>query len=208
MKHLVCTLFLLSAWALPADAQSFFLTPRAGINLATITQTDGRFKSGLNFGASGEYVLTPNLSTEVGLYYSMQGVEFPSKDVSPEHNYLNVPLLVKYYVKKGTSEGGNRLIFFAGPQLDIKALVNKVSYAHEYAGYLLSHDMSKPFGISAVIGAGYLFDVGLMLSANVNLGLTGIAKEKFENYGTFLTSNRTYKNLAIQFNFGYRFSVH
>ncbi|MDR1918757.1 MAG: PorT family protein [Tannerellaceae bacterium] len=208
MKNLICTLFLLSAWVLPGSAQTIYLTPRAGLNVSTITQADGSFRSGLNFGVAGEYLFTSQLAAEAGFYYSMQGVSLPDKDVSPEHNYLNIPLLVRYYLNPGTESGNQGLSFYAGPQIDIKALVNKVSYAHEYAGYLLSDDMSKPFAISAVIGAGYLFEVGLMVSANLNLGLTGIAKDKFLNYGSYLTSDRTYKNVVIQFNFGYRFSIH
>jgi hypothetical protein len=137
----------------------------------------------------------------------MQGAKLNDSDISPEHNYLNLPVLLKYYVKAGTEDGHKGLSFYAGPQLDIKALANKVSYVTEYHGILLSDDMSKAFGMSAVIGMEYLFEVGLTLSANVNIGLTGKAKDRFLNYGMWLTSEGSYKDMVVQINFGYRFSL-
>jgi hypothetical protein len=208
MKHLIYLLLFLWVWVLPANAQSVFLAPRAGLNLSTITQTGGSLKSGLNFGISGEYTHPSRLAAEVGLYYSMQGTKFKKgAGASPEHNYINIPILFKYYLRKGADEGTvGGLNFFAGPQIDVKALVNKVSYAEEYKGILLSDDMTRLFGASAVIGVGYLFDIGLMFSANLNIGLTNKAKERFNNYGTSLTSSGLYKDFVAQINFGYRFA--
>jgi hypothetical protein len=203
MKDLIYLLFLLWVWVLPVNSQSVFLAPRAGLNLSTITQTDGDLKSGLNFGISGEYMHTSRLAAEVGLYYSMQGTKF-TESASPEHNYMNIPILFKYYLGKG-SDGGvaGGLNFFAGPQIDVKAVVNKVPYAKEYKdkgeGERSLFDMTRPFGASAVIGVGYLFDIGLVLSANLNLGLTNKAKERYASSGS-------YKDLVAQINFGYRFS--
>jgi hypothetical protein len=206
MKNLICSLFLLQVWLLPINAQSIFLTPRAGLNLSTITQAEGGLKSGLNFGLSGEYEYAPNpkLAAEVGLYYSMQGTTY--EDVDPEHNYLNIPVLFKYYLQKGADGRNKGLNFYAGPQIDIKAIVNKVSFAKEYKGILLSDDMTRPFGASLVVGAGYLFDVGLLLSLNLNFGLTNKAKKHFMNYGTSLKSSGTYKDFVAQISFGYRFA--
>ena len=209
MKNITWLLFISAMWVLPVSAQSVFLTPRAGLNLSTITQAEATMKSGLNFGVSGEYAapMSP-LAAVVGLFYSMQGCNIKENAVHPEHNYLNLPVLFKYYLESGTEWDKRGLSIFAGPQFDLKAVANKVSYAKgEYSGILLSDDMSKTFGMSAVIGAEYLFDVGLVLSANVNIGLTDKAKEYFFNYGSRIPSNGPYKDLVIQINFGYRFSI-
>jgi hypothetical protein len=204
MKHLIYLLLLSQACVWSASAQSVFLIPRAGLNLSTITQAEGDIRTGLNFGLSGEYAHTSGLAAEVGLSYSMQGAKYSG--MSPEHNYLHLPFLLKYYLGQNAEGGAGGFNFFAGPQIDVKAVVNKVSYAKEYKGILLSDDMTRLFGASAVVGVGYLFDIGLTFSANLNIGLTNKAKERFMNYGVNLSSSGTYKDMVAQIKFGYRFS--
>jgi hypothetical protein len=208
MKNVTWVLFLSAICILPLSAQSIYLTPRAGLNLATITNANATSKPGLNFGVSGEYVSSvPHLAAVAGLFYSMQGADLKDGDINPEHNYLNIPLLLKYRVQAEAGENQKGLSFFAGPQFDIKAVGNKVGYDAEYSGILLSDDMSRTFGMSAVIGAEYLLDVGLVLSANVNIGLSNKAKERFLNYGTWINSKGSHKDMVVQINFGYRFSI-
>jgi hypothetical protein len=203
MKYVSYAILLLQAWVLPVNAQSVFLTPCAGMNLSTITQAGGSVRSGLNFGISGEYVFASRLAAATGLYYSMQGTKF--EDISPEHDYLQIPLFLKYYATKDAPGGDKGFNLFAGPQLDIKAMVNQVPYAKEYRkenmgeSYML-FDMTRPFGLSAVIGAGYLFDNGLTLSANLNFGLTNKVKERYTGAGS-------YKDFVAQIKFGYRFAL-
>jgi hypothetical protein len=209
MKNLICVLFLLTVGALsPMRAQSIYLTPRAGLNMANITNTGGSVRSGLNFGISGEYVHVTGIAAEVGIYYSMQGSTFRSEDVSPEHNYVTIPFLFKYYIEPNSSITGENRGFnvFAGPQLDFKGADNKVSFDKSNKGALLPEAMTRAMGASAVIGAGYLFDMGVMVSANVNIGLTNKAKAEYNNFDLFVKkSEGSYKDFVIQFNFGYRF---
>jgi hypothetical protein len=209
MKNLICTLFSLLAWASPSSAQSFFITPRAGFNLSTITQTGGSLRTGLNFGVSGEYMHNAHIAAETGLHYSMQGSHFKDANVSPEHDYLNIPVLVKYYIKgvenREEYKGFN---VFAGPQLGVKVMVNKVGYTSSTTGSLISDDMTRSLGASFVVGGEYLFKNGLALSANLNFGLTNKAKAQFVNFGSVVTTTGSYRDFVAQFKFGYRFSVH
>lgn len=203
MKYVSYAILLLQAWLLPVNAQQVFLTPCAGMNLATITQTGGSPRTGLNFGLSGEYVFAPQLAAATGLYYSMQGAKF--EDISPEHDYLQIPFLLKYYATKDVRSAGRGFNLFAGPQLDIKALVNQVPYAKEYRKENMGEsyklfDMTRPFGLSAVAGAGYLFDNGLTLSANLNFGLTNKVQARYTGAGS-------YKDFVAQIKFGYRFAL-
>ncbi|MDR1624570.1 MAG: PorT family protein [Tannerellaceae bacterium] len=204
MKKIVCLLLLLTVFQL--DAQTFRYAARAGLNLADKTNTSGTLKPGLNFGVSAEYLFTPLFSAEAGLYYSMQGSKFKFANTDLEHNYLNIPLLAKYYVYRGLS-------FFAGPQLGIKANVNKQAFgSKEFETKRVEGDMVKPFDLSAVIGAGYLLENGFFVSANINAGLTNTAKSRFDydddNDGkgtSYPTDKESFKNIVIQFNFGYCF---
>jgi hypothetical protein len=200
-------------WVSPISAQTIFLIPRAGLNVSTITQTGGSLKPGLNFGLSGEYLHNSRTAVEIGMNYSMQGSHFKFADVSPEHNYLNIPVLFKYYIKRlenveGMS-GHKGFNVFAGPQLDLKMLVNKVGYTAEKVNSLLTEDMTQPLGTSFVIGGEYLFDNGLVVSANLNLGLTNKAKKHFvDDDVKTVTTAGSYRDFVIQIKFGYRFAVH
>jgi hypothetical protein len=211
MKNLICTLFVLLAWAFPSNAQSFFITPRAGVNLSNITQTGGSLRTGLNFGVSGEYQPNAHIAAEIGMHYSMQGSRFKFANVSPEHDYLNIPVLVKYYIKGvgngENNEGHEGFNVFAGPQLSLKMVVNKVGYTAATAGNPIDEDMTRFMGTSFVAGGEYLFNNGLVLSANLNLGLTNKAKDHFTNYGTVVTTTGSHKDFVVQFKFGYRFAV-
>ncbi|MDR0750832.1 MAG: PorT family protein [Tannerellaceae bacterium] len=203
MKKIVCLLLLLTSFQI--NAQTFRYAARAGLNLADKTNTSGTFKPGLNFGVSAEYLLTPLFSAEAGLYYSMQGSKFKFANTDLEHNYLNIPVLAKYYVDRGLS-------LFAGPQLGIKANVNKQAFgSKDFEKERVEGDMVKPFDLSAVIGAGYLLENGFFVSANINAGLTNTAKSQFSYYNnngkitSHATDKKSFKNIVIQFNFGYCF---
>jgi hypothetical protein len=204
MKKIACLLLLLTAFQV--NAQELRYAARAGLNLADKTNTSGTFKPGLNFGVSAEYLVTPVFSAEAGLYYSMQGSKFKFANTDLEHNYLNIPILAKYYVHRG-------LNFFAGPQLGIKANVNKQAFgSKKYEAARVEGDMVKPFDFSVVIGGGYLFENGFFVSANINAGLTNTAKSQFAYFNelagkviSYSTDKESFKNIVIQFNFGYRF---
>ncbi|MDR1202939.1 MAG: PorT family protein [Tannerellaceae bacterium] len=206
MKKITCLLLLLTAFQV--NAQEFRYAARAGLNLADKTNTSGTFKPGLNFGVSAEYLVTPVFSAEAGIYYSMQGSKFKFANTDLVHNYINIPLLAKYYVHRG-------LNIFAGPQLGIKATVNKQAFGiknKELEAGRVEGDMVKPFDLSAVIGVGYLLENGFFVSANINAGLTNTAKNQFTYYDksagkviSHSTDKESFKNIVIQFNFGYRF---
>jgi hypothetical protein len=156
-------------------------------------------------------VHTPTLAAEAGLYYSMQGSYFKDQHVSPEHDYLLIPILFKYYIKGVESEGPKKgFSVSAGPQIDIKAAVNTVGYTPGRSyGQLLPDDMTKALGFSFVVGGGYLFDSGLVVSANLNFGLTNKAKDRFRNIDdTDIIPTLTHRDVVLQFNFGYRFAIH
>lgn len=209
-KAIFYLLMGLTACIMPISSQnSISINPQAGLNLANITSTNGSFRPGLKFGASGEYLFAPEYrwGVELGLYYSMQGSLFKKKNLSPEHDYLLVPLLAKFYLNNGGLEGQG-LNFFAGPQFDLLAVTNKIAFLREIEGDLLPDPMTKVFGFSAVAGAGYVFKNGFTVSANLNLGLTNKAKDNLWYSEEFLSRGHTsYKDVVIQVNFGYRFTL-
>lgn len=200
MKKFICLLLLLTAMYM--NAQEVHFIPRAGLTLANTTNTGGSMKPGLNIGVAAEFMLNPAFALETGLYYSMQGAKQDYPYYSLEHNYLNLPILAKVY-------GNRHWSFFAGPQIGIKVSGNKRVYATDDEHHkiqLIDEDMTKVFDVAAVIGAGYQFDLGLVVSANVNIGLLGKAKDHYV-FGKeeFPTNGESCKNMVVQLNFGYRF---
>ena len=88
---------------LTANAQNgeggMTLQPKVGINFANNTSSGCDMKVGLLAGAEFEYGLTSNIGLGVGLLYSMEG--FKSGDVKYNFDYVNIPIVLNYYVTKG-----------------------------------------------------------------------------------------------------------
>ncbi len=143
------------------NAQNFNLGVKAGVNFATVTgdnvdniQPITEFKS---FGLVSEIKFSEKFSFQPELMYSVQG--FDTEDDLVSLNYLNLPLIGKYYVIKGFS-------LEAGPQI----------------GYLLSaqqedtdiEDNFNRFDFGINFGLGYKLENGLNFGARYNLGLANI----------------------------------
>lgn len=203
MKKIIC--LLLFFIALQVQAQEFYFTPKAGLNLANSSKTGGSMKPGLNLGIAAEYMVTPTFAAEAGLYYSMQGSKFDYGTVDLQHDYLNIPILAKFYLNRGFN-------LFVGPQVGFLVSTNKLGYGNDdYNGVVIDKNMSTPIDFSAVIGAGYVFFYGFTVSANVNIGLVNKIKDNFTfktdgtPADTFTTNGESSKNMVIQLNLGYRF---
>jgi hypothetical protein len=78
-------------------------------------------------------------------------------------DYVNVPLLVKYYVAQG-------LNIQAGPQFGV--LVNDETQT--VIGEVINDIATNDFDISGVIGAGYDFPFGVRVSGRYSFGLNDV----------------------------------
>jgi len=183
---------------------------KGGVNFATITgdNTDSfESRTCLNFGLVMELPISDVFSFQPELLYSCQGADY-SEDLSEfdisitskstnstdigtyKIDYLNLPLMAKYYVAEGFS-------LEAGPQIGF-LLSAKVEY--DFAGESGEVDIKDDvkgidFGVN--FGFGYKFDGGLNLGARYNLGLSDANDDPdFDD---------TYKNSVIQVSVGYFF---
>ena len=159
---------------------------KAGVNFANLygdnTEAIDPITSILNFGLVAEIPLSEKLSFQPEIMYSTQGYGVDDNIVSL--NYLNLPLMGKYYVTKGFSVE-------AGPQL----------------GFLLSakdedtdtdlKDNFKTVDFGVNLGLGYKLDNGLNFGARYNLGLS--------NINAIDGSSDAYKNGVFQVTIGYFF---
>lgn len=174
-------LFLIAAMmvaTLSANAQNevgqWSIKPMAGINLATMTKTDGsKMRVGLTAGAEFAVGAAENFEISFGALYSAQGVK--GKDnilgVNVEEmiklDYINIPVLANYYVAPG-------LAIKAGIQPGFN--VKKKAKA-EAAGVSeeTTIDDVKGFALSVPVGLSYEFSK-FVIDARYNWGLTKAIK--------------------------------
>lgn len=176
---------LLLTIALPLNAQKWSFAPKVGMNLSDMTGEyfGGGMKVGLNAGMTVEYRFSDIFAIESGAFYSMQGLK--EGDAKFKVDYVNIPVLVKAYIKNGFH-------VFVGPQLGFNVSEKVVITDWED----LKTDEIMPLDLSAVIGAGYQFKMGFLVSANYNIGVTNVA----DNYG-----DEPSRHSVFQLNVGWRF---
>lgn len=171
-------LFLLAMtfMAFQASAQGFHLIPKVGINLAKVTKADVTVKPGVNVGLAGEFMITQRFGIEPGVFFSMQG--YKSEMGHVKLNYINIPVYAKLYVLGG-------LFAFAGPQVGFNVAAKEDGNSIK--------DVIHTADFTLGLGAGYQTKLGLMLSANYNVGLTNVGEELKNKSGVW------------QINLGWRF---
>jgi len=167
-------------------AQKIKFGAKGGLNVAFITGDNaGDFDpvTGFHFGLQAEIPFSGKISFQPELLYSGQGYD---TNINSEGiialNYLNIPLLAKYYVTE-------RLSLEAGPQIGF--LLSTKGGTKDYKDLFKTSD----FGVS--FGLGYKLDNGLNFSVRYNLGLTDI-----NNMDGISDKNR---NGVFQLSIGYSF---
>lgn len=165
------------------NAQKTKFGAKGGLNFASISGDNTKdidLVTSFNFGVLSEIPISDKFSFQPELMYSGQGYSFNDNTIAL--NYLNVPLIGKYYVTKGFSVE-------AGPQI----------------GFLLSaknekinvKDSFNTFDFGVNFGLGYKLENGLNFGARYNLGLTDI--------NNIEGSSSKNKNGVFQISVGYFF---
>ncbi len=157
------------------------------MNLSNVTGDieDNGIKVGFQIGALAEIMISDKFAVQPELLYSAQGTKFDGEgDASYKLDYLNIPIMAKYYVAEGFSlEAGPQIGFlmsakydFDGGDEDIKDELN-----------------STDFGLN--FGAGYDVTENINLGLRYSLGLSNINKE----------GDDSVKNSNIAFAVAYKF---
>ncbi|WP_047545908.1 porin family protein [Psychroserpens sp. Hel_I_66] len=180
------------------NAQEVKFGAKAGVNFATIggdvEDADGR--TAFHVGGVAEIMISDKFSVQPELLYSAQGLQqkeefegftFESK---LKLDYINIPIMAKYYVAEGFS-------IEAGPQV---GFLLSAKEEFEFEGDSEEEDVKDAFNsidFGAGVGVGYRMDSGLNFSARYVLGLSNI----FEDSGDFSAQNN-----VIQVSVGYFFN--
>jgi len=156
-------------------AQGIDLGIKAGVNFISFSDAVG-FDNNTGFvvGVFSTLKFSDKIALQGDLLYSQQGaeVDFEDLDIGNEVdkldlNYINVPVVLKYYVVK-------KLNIQAGPQF---GFVVDDNIGEVFNG--ISNNIStNSFALTGVVGVGLDLPLGLRATARYNFGLTDI----FENY--------------------------
>lgn len=204
-----CTLFF--GMTITAQTEKVKVGVKAGLNLAALTFDESELnssnKTGFTAGVMVEVPLTKNFSLQPELLYSQQGtkISFSDPDVTNSQfkstidlNYLNIPVMLKYYVVKGLS-------IQAGPQIGILLKANN-KYQDNFLGYenketLNLKEYSTGIDTSVNFGLGYQFKDKFYTDLRYNVSYSNVFKEGDANH--FI--NNDMKNRVFQITIGYFF---
>ena len=158
------------------DAGSFTIQPMIGLSAGTLS---GKYSSltfnsddprwGITAGAEAEYYTSTHwLSVSAGLMYTQQGWEGKGIiNVTSKLDYINIPVLVNFYVAKG---------FALKIGLQPGFMVNAKEGSTDAKDYYESFNLSMPIGLS------YEFKNGITLDLRGTPALTAVNKNSNSDF--------------------------
>lgn len=156
-----------------ANAQETRFGVKAGLNIAKFSGgSDNTVIPGFHVGGLAEIKIMERLSVQPELLFSTQGAHYAFLGGSSDFklNYINVPVLAKFYVTEGFTVE-------AGPQIGF--LVSAKDEGNDVKGDFKSVDLGFNFG------AGYDFTKKFSVNLRYTLGLSDIRDSEGSNYSPF-----------------------
>jgi opacity protein-like surface antigen len=194
MKNLLLTAVIALGSIGFVQAQEIDFGVQAGVNFAKlqgddVEDLDGR--TGINVGITGEYQFNQQFGLLIGAIYSQQGLEDDDSDLKLKLDYINVPVLAKFYL------GGSGFAIEAGPQIGF--IVNDEIEAGDISVDVDAEtiDFSAGGGLSYKFKEGTTLE-GLAFGARYMIGLTNV----YEDDSTF---DDDLTNSVLSLNLGYKF---
>lgn len=166
MKKIILSAIAVMAFGF-ANAQDVKFGVKAGVNFANLggDTEDTKALVGFQVGGFAEIKLTEKFAIQPELLYSTQGAKNEDSfggetyKYDSKFDYLNVPVMAKYFVTKGLSVE-------AGPQIGF--LLSAKEDGEDAKDYVKSIDFGANFGV------GYDFTENISAGIRYNLGLSNI----------------------------------
>ncbi|WP_431242867.1 porin family protein [Flavobacterium sp. P21] len=191
MKKIILSAIALMAFAF-SNAQDTRFGIKGGLNITTFAggdYWDANSLVGFQIGGFAEIKIIDRLSIQPEVLFSTQGakLEFAGDDFDEKLNYINVPVLAKFYItKKFTAE--------AGPQLGF--LVSAKSEGEDVKDSFKSVDTGFNFGL------GYNFTDNVSAGIRYTVGLSNIADYDVDDIDEYYDSP---KNSVLALTLAYKF---
>jgi hypothetical protein len=180
-----------------SQAQEVQFGAKAGVNFANLTGDDVDNSdpiTAFHVGAVAEIKINEKFSVQPELLYSAKGAtskdseEGFSYEYALNLDYIDVPIMAKYYVTPGLSlEAGPQIGFLVAAEAEIEE--GSVSLTDDVKDQFKTVDFGLNFGL------GYKLDNGINFDARYNLGLSNIADD----------DDADLKNSVFQISVGYYF---
>src|SRR5690606_35203952 len=170
MKKITLTLLGLVAFSTSALAQQEVkFGPKAGVNFANLNGAENsEMKTSFHVGAVVEIKFNEKFSVQPEVLYSAQGASFNALGVDGEikNDYINVPIMAKYYFIEGFSVE-------LGPQIGFLMK----SEAESGDNTIDTKDAYKSIDFGLGVGLAYDLPMGLFVGARYNLGLSKVNED-------------------------------
>ena len=178
---------------------------KGGVNFATV---NGDFDSpdsrtSFHAGVFAEFPVAEIFSLQVEALYSGQGFEyttprvlgFGGDKVEYQLDYINVPVLAKFYLFEGFSvEAGPQFSFLVNEEVDSDPTGD---------GGDTNTDEAKTFEFGVAGGVTFQTSMGLFATARYTQGLTDVLKERRDTNGDNVENS--INNGVFQIGIGYKF---
>lgn len=170
--------------------------PKAGVNFANLSGMDNsEMLTGFHVGAVAEIKFNDKFSVQPEVVYSAQGVKHKGSGEGKQHNdYINVPIMAKYYIVDGFSVE-------AGPQVGF--LMKSEAKGGNTTVDTKDFYKSVDFGLG--LGLSYDLPMGFFVNARYNLGLSKANEDFKSEIGGVTIETKDLKNNVIQVGVGYKF---
>jgi hypothetical protein len=195
MKRIILTAIAVMAFAF-TNAQQTRFGVKGGLNLSNWSGGDARDYTkalvGFHVGGFAEIKIIEKLAIQPELLFSAQGAKIEAdgffSDYDVKTNYLNIPVLAKYYIV-------DKFSVEAGPQLGV-LLSAKADGEDVKDGF-----KTVDFGFN--VGAGYHFTDNISLNLRYTIGLSPLSDNAdIEDEGDYYDS---VKNSLLALSFAYKF---
>ncbi len=183
MKNLLFVLTIVLFGFTNIIAQNIKYGSKIGVNIANIKGDevdDLNTKTSLHAGAVAEIMISDEFSFQAELLYSAQGAKSDYSETidgvtfrytSIDLEYINVPLLAKFYIVEGLSlEAGPQVGFLLTADREFEKTNNGETETGEKD--ILDEIKGIDFGLN--FGLAYKLESGIFLATRYNLGLSDI----------------------------------
>ena len=189
------------------QAQDIRFGAKAGVNFAKLTgdnleDADGR--TGFHIGGLAEFLLTEKFSVQPEIIYSQQGLQSKEEELGVEVeqklklDYINIPVMAKFYVTEGLSvEAGPQIGFNTTAEVETE-LSGSDSNDEFLEGTTDVSDSVTGTDISLGLGAGYRLSSGIFFQARYMFGVSNV-----DDADDFIGDSLT--NSVLSFSAGYSF---
>lgn len=184
MKKIILSAIAIMAFAF-SNAQETRFGVKGGLNISTLTGdvSDNKSLIGFHVGGFAEIKVIERLAIQPELLYSTQGSKFKYGAPDVKMDYINIPVLAKFYITK-------QFTVEAGPQIGFLVSAKQRGYDN-FKDDLKSVDLGFNFG------AGYNFTDNLSAGIRYTVGISNIDDTEFDNVEDYYDYSIRNGNLAL-----------